>query len=59
MISEAVKYFLNKATTAQIIDHLQRCNADFIPPLSGRTNIDDYALKITNKATRFEAWSKA
>jgi ribosomal protein S18 acetylase RimI-like enzyme/SAM-dependent methyltransferase len=56
-MSTAVEYLLNAASTAQISDHLQRCNANFIPPLSDRINIDAYALKITNKAARFEAWS--
>jgi ribosomal protein S18 acetylase RimI-like enzyme len=56
-MSAAVEYLLNSATTAQISDHLHRCDADFVPPLSYRVNINDYAQKIASKATRFEAWS--
>lgn len=56
-MSAAVKYFLNKATKAEIAEHLLRCDVDFVPPLSGRVEIEAYAQKIASKATRFEAWS--
>ena len=57
MIRAAVKYLLNKATKAEIAEHLLRCDGDFIPPLTGRVEIEAYAQKIASKATRFEAWS--
>ena len=47
---------MNKASAAQIEEHLSRCDADFVPPLSGRVEIKSYAEKIANKAIRFEAW---
>lgn len=56
-MSNAENYLLNKASAAQIADHLLRCDVDFVPPLSGRVEINDYARKIESKATRFEAWS--
>lgn len=56
-MSVAVEYLSNKAFEAEIAEHLSRCDADFMPPLSGRVEIKDYAKKIANKATRFEAWS--
>lgn len=56
-MSAAVEYLSNKAVEAQIVEHLSRCDADFVPSLSGRVAIDDYANKIASKATRFEAWS--
>ncbi len=56
-MSAAVKYFLDKATKAEIVGHLLRCDADFVPPLSGRVEIEGYSQKIASKATRFEAWS--
>lgn len=56
-MTAAVEYLSNKATEAEIADHLSRCDADFVPPLSSRVEINDYAQKITSKATRFEAWS--
>jgi len=52
-----VEYLSNKATEAEIAEHLSCCDADFVPPLNGRVEIKDYAKKIANYATRFEAWS--
>lgn len=56
-MSAAVEYFLNKASEAEIAEHLACCDANFVPPLSGRLEINDYAKKIARQATRFEAWS--
>ena len=58
-MSVAVEFLLNAASAAQIVDHLLRCDADFVPPLSERVAIGDYAKRLTGKATRFEAWSGA
>ena len=52
-----VEYLSNKASAAEIADHLSCCDADFVPPLSGRVEITGYANKIVSGATRFEAWS--
>lgn len=52
-----VEFLIDRASTAQIADHLRRCDAEFAPPLSGRVAIADYAGKIASGATRFEAWS--
>jgi len=56
-MNTAIEYLLNKASAVQIAEHLSRCDADFVPPLSGRVEIKDYARKIASNATRFEAWS--
>ena len=56
MMSQAIKYLLNKASEADIRDHLLRCNNDFVPHLSSRVEISDYARKISDNATRIEAW---
>lgn len=56
-MSATVEFLLNKASAVQITEHLLCCDADFVPPLSGRVEIRDYAKKIASKATRFEAWS--
>jgi len=56
-VQTAVDYLENTATEAEIAEHLSRCDADFVPPLSGRIKVNDYAKKIASKATRFEAWS--
>lgn len=52
-----IKYLSNKATAAEIAEHLRTCDNDFMPPLSSRVNINEYAQKILSKAIRFEAWS--
>jgi ribosomal protein S18 acetylase RimI-like enzyme len=56
-MSEAVEYKLNHASQAQIVEHLLRCDDDFVPPLSSRIDIHDYAKKIASKAVSLEAWS--
>ncbi|TCT09062.1 GNAT family N-acetyltransferase [Paralcaligenes ureilyticus] len=56
-MTAALQFISNLATADQIADHLKRCDARFIPSLSIRVNIDDYAKKIVSKATRFEAYS--
>ena len=56
-MSVAIEYMSNRATEAEIVEHLSRCDADFLPALSGRVEINDYAKKIVSKATRLEAWS--
>jgi ribosomal protein S18 acetylase RimI-like enzyme len=56
-MSEQIEYFLNKASEAEIAEHLQSCQAGFVPPLGDRVDIRQYARKITSAATRFEAWT--
>lgn len=56
-MSDAVEYWTNRASEAQIAEHLLCCDVDFVPTLSERVEIRDYAQKIARKATRFEAWS--
>ena len=56
-MSAVVEYLSNKASKEEIAEHLSHCDVDFMPPLSGRVEIKDYAKKIVSKATRFEAWS--
>jgi len=51
-----VKYVLNRASKTEIAEHLRDCDDDFVPPLSSRVEIEEYAEKIQCKATRFEAW---
>ena len=56
-MSSTVEYCLNKASVAEIKEHLSRFDAKFVPPLSDRVDIYDYAKNITEMAMRFEAWS--
>ena len=52
----AVEYLFNTTSAAEICAHLSSCDADFVPRLSTRVEMQDYAKKIASKATRFEAW---
>lgn len=56
-MSDSIEYRFNKASEAGIVAHLEACDADFIPRLSDRVEIIDYAKKIARNAARFEAWS--
>lgn len=57
-MNATVEYVSNKATACEIAEHLSCCDAHFVPHLSDRVEISDYANKIASKATRFEAWSR-
>lgn len=56
-MTAALEYLSNKASPEEIASHLWHCEADFVPPLSTRVKIENYANKIVTQATRFEAWS--
>lgn len=55
-MTSAIRYRLNEASELEIGRHLRECDADFVPPLSGRVDIASYAHRIATRATRFEAW---
>lgn len=46
----------NCAPESEILAHLIRCNARFVPPLSSRVDLPAYAKRLFDKASRFEAW---
>jgi ribosomal protein S18 acetylase RimI-like enzyme len=50
-------YARNTATFQQVVDHLRECDPDFVPRLSDRVDIVEYARKIHRFSERFEAWS--
>ncbi len=56
-MSAKVEYLSNKASLEEIDEHLRKCDVDFVPFLSSRVEISEYAQKIASKAMRFEAWS--
>jgi ribosomal protein S18 acetylase RimI-like enzyme len=56
---ESVTFCSNRASEKQIAEHLSRCDESFVPPLSDRVDIADYAHKIAGMAMRFEAWDSA
>ena len=51
-------YYINKSNALEITEHLRRCNSQFVPPLTVRVNIDQYAIKIFDNAVRFEAMNQ-
>lgn len=56
MKSNEIKYKIKTATEDEIFSHLKDCDRNFIPTLSERVNIEEYARKIFEKAVTFEAW---
>ncbi|HEY3849810.1 MAG TPA: GNAT family N-acetyltransferase [Steroidobacteraceae bacterium] len=56
-VDAAITYAVNRAGVAEVAAHLAHCDAHFVPPLSGRVDIDAYAAKIAGHAERFEAWA--
>lgn len=53
------EYRRDSASADQLASLLQRCDASFVPPLSKRVDLDQYASKIVANAVRFEAWDGA
>lgn len=56
-MSTLIEFHCNTASEGQLRDHLLCCDSDFLPPLSDRVDIDNYAHKIFVSSIRFEAWS--
>jgi len=49
-------YRIKTADTQEILEHLKKCDHSFQPILTKRVNIEEYARKIFDRATTFEAW---
>ena len=47
---------VNSASCEAITSHLSLCYDKFDPPLDSYINIEEYGVKIYNKAVTFEAW---
>ncbi len=56
MTSASVLYRQSTASASQVNSHLCACDTAFVPKLSERLNIDEYAQKIVQNAITFEAW---
>ena len=54
----SLEYRRDTATTGDVQAHLTRCDADFMPPLSTRLDLADYAAKLAERAARSEAWDR-
>ena len=57
MSTTSVEWRVNAANAALIAAHLRACDDTFVPTLSSRVDIDEYAQKLAAKSERFEAWS--
>ncbi len=47
------------ASAEQVAEHFTLCDSSFVPPLSDRVNITDYARKVTTFALCIEGWHNA
>lgn len=56
MSGKKIQYADNRSSLNEVLQHLKVCDNSFTPPLSTRVNLDTYALKIREKAHRYEAW---
>lgn len=54
--ADDIEYTLKKATEEAILQHLQACDNNFLPPLSKKINLQAYAKKIYDNTVTFEAW---
>tara|TARA_R110002049_G_scaffold82349_2_gene209557 strand:+ start:3180 stop:3620 length:441 start_codon:yes stop_codon:yes gene_type:complete len=52
-----IEYKINIASKIDLLEHLEKCDHRFIPPLSDRVILKDYSSKLYEKATTFEAWN--
>ena len=51
-----LQFTQDRATDEDIARHLRLCDTDFVPALSTRVQIPEYAEKLVSHAVRFEAW---
>lgn len=53
----SIIYAENNSSEDDIFLHICDCNDDFVPPLSTRVDIKEFAKKISLNTVRFEAWN--
>ena len=51
-----IKYTINESGVAMLKGHLKACDEAYVPRLSERVDLDRYASKLHQLATRYEAW---
>lgn len=51
-----IAYKIKKSTQKDLLLHLEKCDALFVPALSSKVDLTIYADKLTNNAQTFEAW---
>ena len=52
-----MEFKIKEACQKEIFFHLHECNDNFVPPLSEKVNLEEYAKKIAEFAVTFEAWA--
>jgi ribosomal protein S18 acetylase RimI-like enzyme len=52
-----IEYKRGSADVGSLVIHLLATDNSFLPPLSSRINICDYAGKVSKKSELFEAWA--
>lgn len=52
-----IRFSRDKTDVDDLARHLNACDRAFMPPLSERLDIGEYAVKLADQAVRFEAWS--
>lgn len=57
MINTQLRYTVNNSSADEVLHHLQKCDDVFVPVLSSRVVLQEYAKKIYDHAIRFEAWN--
>ncbi|MFE3846677.1 GNAT family N-acetyltransferase [Flavobacterium sp. LB3P45] len=53
---DVIDYEIKKASQKDLYLHLEMCDHLFVPLLSDKVNLHDYAQKIYKKSQTFEAW---
>ena len=56
MTCKDVKIHIGETSSGDIRKHLLLCSDSFIPPLASRVDIDEYAVKLSQKAVTFGAF---
>lgn len=55
-MSLSVLFTQDQASVDEVFALLTACDQDYVPSLSSRVSLNEYASKIVSKAVRFEAW---
>lgn len=50
-------FYINRSTTAQILEHLDACDKEFVEDINLKIPIGEYADKLYQKAQRYECWN--
>jgi ribosomal protein S18 acetylase RimI-like enzyme len=58
LIFSEITYRVDTSSYKEILRHFNEADSSFIPPLSNSVSLKEYALKLSNKSTRYECWHK-